>query len=215
MSLSRIFQLLVPKDNKFMNLFEEDAENLVKTAMLLKILVSTDNVEQRNSYVIQIKEHEDMGDEITHTIFDELNKTFITPFDRDDIHELTASIDDVVDHINSSCQKIKLYNLKTITSEFVQMAEYIYQASKEIETAIKAMKNMKNPKEVHAACIHINSIENLGDDEYHTALNKLFERETDAIELIKKKEILQSMERAIDCAENVSDIIKTILIKNA
>lgn len=168
MSLSRIFQLLVPKDNKFLSLFEEDAENLVKTAMLLKILVSTDNVEQRNTYVTQIKEHEDMGDEITHTIFDELNKTFITPFDRDDIHELTASIDDVADYINSSSQKIKLYNLKTITSEFVQMAEYIYQASKEIETAIKAMKNMKNPKEVHSACIRINSIENLGDEEYHT-----------------------------------------------
>ena len=216
MKFNAIFQALVPKDNKFISLFEKGAINLVKTSELLKELVLVaDNVDKRNEMIKGIKEFEKCGDEITHTIFDELNKTFITPFDREDIQSLTSSIDDVVDGINSACKKIKLYNPKKFSPEFIKMADYIFEAATEINRAIADLKNIKNSSKIHEACISINTIENLADDLNHQYLSNLFEYEKDAIELIKMKEIMQNLERAVDCAENVSDVLKAIIIKNA
>ncbi len=216
MAISSIFQILVPKDNKFIGLFEKGAANLMKAAELLKELTAApEDISRRNSITATIKEHEKCGDDITHTIFNELNKTFITPFDRDDIQGLASSVDDVLDGINDSCQKIMLYNPKVLSPEFAKMAEYIFESSEEISNAVMDLKNIKNSGKIKEACININTIENHADELYHNYLSYLFEKETNAVELIKKKEIMQILEKTVDMSENVSDVIKSIIVKNS
>lgn len=210
-----ILNFLVPKEKKFFPLFDKSADNLVQSSELLKKLMSTNDQYEKETLIVQIKEHETTGDNITHQIYEELNKTFITPFDRDDIHGLTSAIDDVVDLIDSASQKIKLYKPRSYMDEFLTISGLILDASKEIKVAVAELKNIKNPDKCNCACIRINEIENKADIIYHYALSQLFEKETDAIELTKKKEILESLERATDRAEDVSDVIRTILIKNA
>jgi uncharacterized protein len=215
MGLSSIFQVIVPKQKVFFELFDKGAENLVHSAEHLKKLMSTTDQYEKESLIVQIKECETTGDNITHRIYDDLNRTFITPFDRDDIQKLASSIDDVVDYIDSASRKVKLYKPKSYMEEYSNIADLIYQASLEIKNVIEGLRRLKKPKEILTACIKINEIENKADIVYHHALSQLFEKETDAIELMKKKEIMEALERATDSAEDVSDVIKTIIIKSA
>jgi uncharacterized protein len=215
MKLNRIFQILVPKDTKFFDLFEKDVENLVKGSELFVKLVKEDNSDLQVETIKQIKEVENVGDDITHQIFEELNKTFITPFDREDIHELASTIDDVMDCINGSAQRIRMFKPHHLIPEFARIAELINSACCEILVAIKALKNLKHPEKITESCIRVNFIENQVDDLYQAATSHMFDTMTNAIELIKLKEIVMTMEKATDKAEDVSDVIKGIIIKNA
>ena len=142
MKLSRIFQILVPKDTKFFDLFEKDLANLVTGAELFVKLVKENDTELQVETIKQIKEIENVGDDITHQIFQELNKTFITPFDREDIHELASTIDDVMDCINGSAQRIKMFKPQHLIPEFARIAELIHSACSELLVAIKELKNL-------------------------------------------------------------------------
>jgi len=213
MGISKILQILTPKEKKFFPMFEESAENLVKGAILLNKLFLISDKEEKEKIITSIKEHEKIGDDITHRIYDELNKTFITPFDREDINMLNGSIDDVLDLINTFCQKVRNLSPKTEPKCFLELSELILQAAREIKTAIVELKNLKNPKKIMDACIRINEIENQADEIYHTSLTTLFREEKDAIELIKIKEMLSSLEKATDKAEDVSDVLKGIIVK--
>ncbi len=215
MKLNRIFQILVPKDTKFFDLFDKDVDNLVKGSELFVKLVKEKDLEMQLEMIKQIKEIETTGDDITHQIFDELNKTFITPFDHEDIQELAATIDDVLDLINGSAQRIKMFKPHYFIPEFNGIAELINSACCEIRVAIKALQNMKHPEKITESCIRVNSIENQVDELYQSATSNMFENIKDAIELIKLKEIVMTMEKATDRTEDVSDVIKTIIIKNA
>jgi predicted phosphate transport protein (TIGR00153 family) len=206
---------MVPREKKFFPMFEASSVNIVKSAELFKTLLSTNNQDIRETLFREIKDLETKGDEITHTIFDELDTTFITPFDREDVHKLAFTLDDVLDFINGSSQRIKLYKPKIFPDEFIAFSELILEGTIEIETAIKELRKLKKPNEISRACIRINEIENEADDLYHIILSELFEKEIDAIELIKKKEIIQTMERAADRIEDVADVLKTIIIKVA
>lgn len=213
MGINKIFQLITPKERKFYPMFEEAADNLVKgSALLNKLFTITDKAE-REKIMILVKEHEKIGDEITHKLYDELNKTFITPFDREDINKLNGSLDDVMDYMNSVCQKIRNHPPKSEPPFFLELSELIVQATREIKFALGELKNLKNPKKIMDSCIRINEIENQADDIFHKALSHLFENEKDAIELIKIKEILSSLEKATDKAEDVSDVLKAIIVK--
>jgi len=215
MRISRIFQVLVPKEKKFFPLFEADVENIVDAALLLnKLLLSTDP-EMKEKYIAQIKDHEKKGDDITHQIFDELNKTFITPFDREDIYKLNSSLDDVLDYINGVALKIKMYKPKNIRPEFIELSELILFSCRELKNAITGLRDLKHPQKIKEHCIRINEIENQADDIYHYTISELFDKEKDAIELIKQYEIIQNLEKATDIAEDVSDVIKTIIVKIA
>jgi predicted phosphate transport protein (TIGR00153 family) len=215
MSINRFFQLLVPKDKKFIPLFEDAADNLVKGAQLLnKYFLTTDKAEKEN-IIIQIKEQEKLGDDVTHQIYDELNKTFITPFDREDIYKLNGSIDDVLDYINSAAQKFRLHPPKNELPAFLELSELILQAAREIKNAIVELRNLKHPSKIMESCIRINEIENQADELFHNGLSYIFENEKDAIELIKIKEVLSTLEKATDKEEDVSDVIKSVLVKIA
>lgn len=216
MSIDKFLKIFVPKDHAFYPLFEKDTQNLIKTTEVLKQLLSTEDSELQVSSAKQIKELEKIGDDITHNILDQLNKSFITPFDREDIHEFASNIDDVVDTINGVGQRILLYKPKSFIPTYLELAEILHSASKEIEFSVNHLADPgKNKDLIMKSCISINTLENKADELYHIGISSLFKDETDASELIKKKEILETLERSIDKAEDVSDIIKTILVKMA
>jgi len=213
MGISKVIRFLTPKEKKFFPMFEESAENLVKGAILLNKYFLVSDKEEKEKIITSIKEHEKTGDDITHRIYDELNKTFITPFDREDINNLNGSIDDVMDLINTFSQKVRNLSPKTEPKCFLELSELILQAVREIKIAILELNNLKNPKKIMESCIRINEIENQADEIYHTSLTNLFRDEKDAIELIKIKEMLSSLEKATDKAEDVSDVLKGIIVK--
>ena len=216
MNFDYFLKFFVPNDTTFFPLFEEDVKVLVKASELFKTLMDTDDIEQRDPIVKQIKGLELEGDEITHHIYSQLNKSFITPFDREDIQELASSLDDVLDHINGVSQRIRLYKPKVLIPVLKEFSEIIYQAAREIEISVNGLRNAgRNKEKIIQSCINLNTLENKGDDLYHMGISMLFEEEKDTVELIKTKEIIATLEKAVDKAEDVSDVIKTILIKMA
>ncbi len=216
MNIDSFLKFFVPKDHSFFPLFEEDAHNLVKAAVLLKELMSTTNFAEHERINKEIKEIEHIGDLITDKTYVQLNKSFITPFDREDIHELTANIDDVVDSINGISRRVCLYKPKTILPIYREMAEMIYEASKEIETAIHCLKDpVANKEKITKSCDRVKEIEHKADDLYYDGINEIFEKEEDTKELLKNNKILENLERCVDEAEDVTDTLKSILIKMA
>jgi uncharacterized protein len=216
MNIDSFLKFFVPKDHSFFPLFENDANNLVKAAFLLRELMSSgDSVEYERIYKeIQILEH--IGDEITNKTYEQLNKSFITPFDREDIHELTAHIDDVVDSINGISRRICLYKPKKLIPVYAKMADLICDASSEIKIAIDCLKDpVANKKKITTACDKVKEIEHRADELYFAGVAELFEKEADPKELLKNNKILEILERCVDEAEDVTDTLKAILIKMA
>lgn len=213
MGLDKIFQVFVPKDKKFFPLFEEAAINLTYgSAALVKLMKETDDA-KRSDLIKLIKSYEKAGDSISHRIFDELNRSFITPFDREDIQHLASTLDDVMDFMNTTAQRIRLYKVKSLPEEFTGIAELVEQATLQINIAVKELPRVKDSATITTACIKISELENQCDDIYHEILSDMFETETNAVELIKKRDIIQALEKAADKAEDVADVIKSIIIK--
>jgi len=215
MGLNVFFQKLLPRDKKFFPMFESLADLILEAAEMLGQLFEEPDYEKQAAIALKIKELETKGDDITHNVFDELDKTFITPFDREDIHQLTSSLDDVLDLINGVSQRVRLYRPRKFPPQFREFSIILFHGGEEIRKAVGELKNLKKPEKIMAACIRINELENLGDDLYHLVISDLFQHEKDAIELIKIKEVLQTIERACDRVEDVADVMKTIIIKVA
>jgi uncharacterized protein len=216
MNIDKILKFFVPKDHSFYPLFEEDAKNLVRAAELLKLLMSSSEIEDHERIYKEIKDVEHIGDQITDKAYQQLNKSFITPFDREDIHELTAHIDDVVDSINGISRRICLYKPKHLMPVYKEMAEMIYEAAKEIQTCIRCLNDAAaNKDEISNACSNVTAIEHKADEYYFVAVAELFDKEKDAAELLKNNKILEILERCVDEEEDVTDTIKSILIKMA
>ena len=217
MNIDSFLKFFVPKDHSFFPLFESDAHNLVKATLLLKELMSsTSSVEEYERIYREIQDVEHIGDEITNKTYEQLNKSFITPFDREDIHELTAHIDDVVDSINGISRRICLYKPKKLIPVYSEMAELIYAGAKEIETAIHCLKDpVANKQKITDACDKVKKIEHTADELYFAGIAELFEKEENTKELLKNNKILEILERCVDEEEDVTDILKAILIKMA
>jgi len=216
MSLNSIFQYFVPKDRKvFFPLFEQAAGNLVVMSNKLIEAVNTADLNKRSDLYNEIDKLENYGDELTHQIYTELSKNFITPFDREDIATLTSAIDDVADYIQGSVNRMSLYKVEKITQPIIKLAELVLLGSLEIDKAVKELKDLKNVRHIADSCIRINSIENQADDVFDRAVADLFLYEKDAIRLIKYKEILSSLETATDMCEDAANVMESILVKNA
>ena len=216
MNFDKTLKFFLPKDTTIFPMFEECAQNVVQASEFLVSLMNENDPSKRQEIIWKIKDMEHTGDNISHQIYEHLNRTFITPFDREDIHELTSQIDDVLDNINGTAQRIELYKPNRTMPAFIQLAEIINKAAKEIDTAIKGLKTAgNNKKAILEACINLNTYENNADEIFHEGISNLFENEKDAKELIKLKSILEMLEKCADKAEDVSDTIKGILIKMA
>jgi predicted phosphate transport protein (TIGR00153 family) len=208
-------KILLPKEEKFFPMFESLSECILKAADLLaKIIDSNEPALQEDTFK-EIKALEKKADDIAHGVFDALDVTFITPFDREDIHQLTSKMDDVLDYINSTSQQIRLYQPRQLVPQFKEMVMVIIHGCQQVEIAVKELRNLKKPENIMTACVKINELENLADDIYHKLISELFTSEGNAIELIKNKEILETLELTTDALEDVSDVLKTIIIKSA
>lgn len=215
MSLN-FFQIFQPKDKNFFPLFEKASANLVETAKVLVELTQTSNAAERGAMIKQIEDLEHVGDAITHETFHELSANFITPFDRDDIHQLVSKMDDILDFIHGSSKRLQIYQVHSISPAMIQLAYLIQEGVEVLHTAVCSMRfGNRKIKEIKEALVKINSVENRADDVYDSEIAKLFRDEKDAIELIKMKEILASLETATDKCEDVANIIESIIVKNA
>ncbi|MEY4875655.1 MAG: hypothetical protein RI955_691 [Bacteroidota bacterium] len=215
MALDSIFQFFVPKDRKFFTLFDEQASNLVLIAEELNKLVNATSTEKQREFEKEIERMEHVLDQCAHKIFLELGKSFITPFDREDIHRLASSVDEIADYIHGASKRIGMYKIEKSTPTMIKMAELILQSTVELQKAINELRNLKNLRNITDACVRLNSIENHADDLYDTAIADLFDNEKDAITLIKMKEVYSALETATDMAEDAANVLESIIVKTS
>jgi predicted phosphate transport protein (TIGR00153 family) len=215
MSLNTIFQYFIPKDKKFFPLFEQDSSNLIKLGEKLVEAVNTEDLTRRAELFKDIEDLEHIGDDITHQIHLELSKNFITPFDREDIHRLATAIDDIADYIHGSASRMSLYKVTLITPPIKELAALVLEGCRELDKAMRELRDLKNIRTIADSCVRINSIENKADYVFDNAVGQLFEYEKDAVNLIKYKEVLSALETATDMCEDAANVLESILVKHA
>ena len=215
MNFSGLLKYFIPKEKKFYAMFNQAAENTIEASAALEKLFNSPSLEERRTIGLAIKAIEKKGDEFTSQIFDVLNESFITPFDREDINELTSTIDDVVDLIYSVSGKVEIYRCTQFSSFMKEMVALIHLGCLQIKVAVGGLDDFKNSHKVLKSCKELNKLESRIDEYYHMAISSLFENEKDPIELIKQKEIIQNIEKIANKIEDVSDVVKTILVKYA
>jgi predicted phosphate transport protein (TIGR00153 family) len=209
-----LFKLsLVPREKKFFVLFEQSAQNAVKITQQLKDMVSIwENLKGRVG-VINDLEHQ--GDAITHQIFEQLHRSVITPFDREDIALLAHSLDDVTDFIHAAADAMLLYRVERPTNRAKELAGIAVEAVVEVEKAVSEMHNRIGRKQLLKRCIEINRLENLGDRVYRSGMAELFDDAADISDVIKWREIYNHMESVIDRCEDIANILEGVAIKYA
>jgi uncharacterized protein len=213
--INSILKIFLPKDRIFYSLFEEIANKVEEMGAKLKEVVTETDFDQRATLISQLEDMEHQNDELTHTVFTELSKNFITPFDREDIHSLANSLDDVADYIYACAKKINFYKVNPNDPGIQKMADIIAQGATSVKAAVLELRNMKNMRNITDALVKINSIENQADDIFDMSIEKLFATENDAKEVIKKREIYQIMEMVTDKCEDVANVIESIVVKYA
>ena len=208
-----MFGRLLPKDGKFFDLFNEHAEYCVKGAKeMVALMTNFDDLEIR---VHAIESIEKQADKVTHATLDALHKTFITPLDRDDIHQLISRMDDILDLMEDAAQTISLYDIKAITPEAKRLAELCQACIEKVAAAVKLLDNMDNSREILGICQEIDRLESDADHVMRAAMSKLFREEPDVRNLIKLKAIYELLETVTDRCEDVSNIIEGIIVENA
>ena len=207
-----IKELLIPKDTIFFDLFERQAE-IVKEAAHQLITLTEDftNVKEKRHAIEQL-EHK--GDQITHDIYEQLNRTFITPLDPEEISRLASTLDEVLDYIDGSAEKMFYYNIESTDSHMIELAKLIHMSTSEIENAVKGIRSIRDPHYIEERCIEVNRLENLADDVLAHAVTDLF-KTTDAIKIIKLKDIYEHLEIATDNCEDVANTLSDIAIRHS
>ena len=203
----------IPREQKFFDLFEKSAHNMVKTAQVLKGMVDTwENVKKSVDEIADL-EHE--GDTIIHQIMAQLNRTFVTPFDREDIAMLAHSLDDVTDFIFAAATRMLIYKIDHSTPRAKELADIIVQAALEVERAIPQLRHRTELKKMLPRCVEINRLENVADEVFRSAQAELFDSTTDMAQVIKWREIYEHMETATDRCEDVSNVLEGVALKYA
>jgi uncharacterized protein len=205
--MARLFK----KDDKFYRIFNQMTVHILQAAEILQKMVQEPEGDLE-SMAIKIKDLEHLGDELTHAVIAELNKTFITPIDREDIHDLSAALDDVLDVIDQTAVRIVLFQIRVPITDIPEMAAVFLSQVKELQAAINRLQDNDHVVE---RCVEINRLENDADRLFQSAIGSLFKEVKDPIDVIKRKEIIESMERATDKAEDVSNVLESIVVKNA
>jgi predicted phosphate transport protein (TIGR00153 family) len=207
--------ILLPNEEKFFPMFEDLAEQISKAAHLLQQVIESSEPSMEMEAIRQIKSLENKADEIVHKVFDMIDSTFITPFDREDIQRLASKMDDVMDFLNAASQKIKLYKPHNLLAQVREINQIVVRSCEQIRIAVPELRNLKQPDKINLACQKISELENSADELYHIMLSDLFENEKNPFELIKNKEILETLESTTDRAADVADVLRTIIIKSA
>jgi hypothetical protein len=200
---------IIPRDTTFFAMFSEIADNLISAARALVDLF--DHYQDTAAKTAEIKRIEHVGDDLTHAILTKLNQTFITPFDREDIYRLTSSLDDVLDLMNAAADRITMYKIIDPPSAAAELSKIILAQCEELG---RAVAHLQKNGDVLSRCIEVKRFENAADVASREAISRLFECEKDPINLIKIKELLEVLETATDRAEDVANVLETVVLKN-
>jgi predicted phosphate transport protein (TIGR00153 family) len=203
---------LIPRETKFFDMFTEIAGNVVEGAQVLSNLLHNWDYEQMPAFVQKIKEIEHRGDDMTHRVLIKLNQTFITPFDREDIHLLASSLDDVLDFVYSASDRLLTYKITQPSPSAKILAGIILKQAEELKKAVSMLSKNQHLLE---HCVEVNRLENEADQVSREAIGRLFDGGHDPITLIKLKELLEILEEASDKAEDVANVLETVVLKNA
>jgi predicted phosphate transport protein (TIGR00153 family) len=203
----------VPKEQKFSELFEESAQNIVKAAQALKEMLDT--WQFIDSRVAEITELEHRGDTITHQVISLLHRTFVTPFDREDIALLAHTMDDIIDFIHAASDAMFIYKIERPTERSKELADIIVQGATEVEMAVHGLRRRSELRNIVERCVEINRLENMADRIYRAAMAELFDNTMDITQLIKWREIYEHMEAATDRCEDVANVLEGVALKHA
>ncbi|MGZ5819216.1 MAG: DUF47 domain-containing protein [Burkholderiaceae bacterium] len=208
-----MFGKLMPTEGKFFEFFNQHAELCVKGAKeMVELMTNFDDLEKR---VHAIETIEKQADKVTHNTIEMLHKTFITPLDRDDIHQLITRMDDILDLLEDAAQTISLYDIKAITPEAKRLAELCLASAEKVKAAVALLHNMDNSRAILTICAEIDRLESDADHVMRAAMSKLFRDEPDVRNLIKLKAIYEILETVTDRCEDVANIIEGIIVENA
>jgi len=205
-------ELLIPQDKVFFDLFEKQAAvNKEAAWQLVALTEDFTNVKEKRH---QIELLEQKGDLITHDIYTQLNTTFITPLDPEEISRLASALDDVLDYIDGATEKMYYYGIEATDIHMIELAKLIHMSTAELESAVKGIRSIKDPKYIDERCIEVNRLENLADDVLAHAVTDLF-KTNDAIAIIKFKDIYEHLETATDYCEDVANVLSDIAIRHS
>lgn len=214
--MSSFARMFTPKDRVFYGLFEEVTTTLKEMSAMLHKALQEENIAARDAQLRALEEWEHKNDHTTHKIFIELGQNFITPFDREDIHALAHSLDDIADYMWSVGKRIFTYHLDTVDKTMIRMSEVIIKCTHALHEAVHELRNMKKIKTITDCCVAINSYENEADILLDEAISALFsDHAISAIELIKRKDLYEELELVTDKCEDAADVIESIIIKYA
>ncbi len=205
--------MLIPRDTKFYDLFEQDTANLVVAAE--KLVAFFENYEDVERKAKEMKDLETQGDVITHQIIQRLHSTFVTPIDREDIALLAHSMDDIMDFIEAAARTAFLYHIIQPTERARQLASIVAKIAYKLNEVLPRLRHRDQFEQILAECVEINSMENEADDVHHAALAELFYDGADPCQIIKWREIYQHLEDATDCGEDVANVLEGVVLKNA
>jgi hypothetical protein len=203
---------LFPKEIDFFEIFDQAASNILKaTTLLVALMENFDNLEAKAKEVYEVEQD---GDMLTHDIMKKINKTFLTPIDREDIHALACSMDDVLDLIWGAVDRLVVFKIKAPTKEALDISQDLHRTAEVLQKSIRELKS-KNYSHVQEHCIEINRLENRVDRTFRDALGRLFDEESDPVLIIKWKEVYEHLEDASDRCEDVANVLEAIVLKNA
>ncbi len=201
----------IPREMQFFDLFDDQAKKIIVTAQKFRELTASGKFGDEEIQRMRDLEHE--GDAITHDIIDKLNRTFITPFDREDIHGLAQELDNVIDMLYTTSKRMRIYKLHTPNNDLIQFADLIVQSATAVGMAINGLRTHKNHQPIKDSCIEVNHIENLGDQLRDSVIQRLFDEVKDPVEIIKWKEIFEEVETILDICEDIANLIDSIMVK--
>lgn len=213
MGFGSFVKIFMPKDRVFYTLFEEVTSNLQQMADIFFKAVNERDISVRNNMLKSLEDWEHKNDEITHKLFIELGSNFITPFDREDIHYMASSLDDVADYLWGAAKRIKNYDIHDVDPVISEFANIIKKSVNALNKAMLELRTMKDLRSIMEACVLINSLENEGDDLLDKGMTGLFASNPSAVDLIKKKDLYQMLETVTDKCEDAANAIESIIIK--
>ena len=208
-----MFGRLMPRQGRFFELFDEHADELVLAARELAALMTSGDDIERRAY--NIESIEKRGDKIAHAAIELLHRTFITPLDRDDIHQLISKMDDILDVLEDTSQSIYAYDVRSITPEAVRLAELCVSCVQKVKVAVGMLSNMDNAKAIMVVCQDIDRLESEADHVMRSAMAKLFRDEPDAKQVMKMRSVYEMLETVTDRCEDVANVIQAIVLENS
>lgn len=203
---------LLPRDTVFFDLFESMARHVVSAAEQLREL--SRKFPDGSTEIQRIREHEHAADDLAHQALNRLDRTFITPFDREDIHTLIGGLDDIIDAIDAIAKRFPLFHLKSVDPIFQQQTEVLVRAGIGVSEAVHRLRKSRKLSELSDTLIEIHHTESVGDDNHHAAMSRLFGGGIDPLEVMKWKEMYDYIENAIDACEDVGNTLERIVVKN-